>query len=217
MAIVERERIDQAATGKPIVFIVDDDPDVRTAISLLASSVGLTVEVFSSANAFLDHFNSGMFGCLILDVRMPEMSGLELQKVLRLSGNCLPIIFVSAHGDVPLAAQALRAGAIDFLQKPFNPQMLLERIYESLALNRNHQGRCARADQIQHCISRLTEREREVMYLLAQGVSTKSIAVRLTISPKTAENHRAKVLNKMKVDNPTQLARALTELESSEH
>lgn len=216
MVVVSREGTDLAA-AKPIVFIVDDDPDVRNGISMLVRSVGLAVEVFPSATAFFDHFNSDMYGCLVLDIRMPGMSGLELQKTLLASGVWLPIIFVTAHGDVPLATQALRAGAIDFIQKPFSPQTLLERIHESVILERDHHGKCVRSELLKIRVKRLTEREQEVMYLLAEGVSTKMIANRLAISPKTVENHRAKVLEKMNVDNPTQLAHELAHLEVSVH
>jgi two-component system, LuxR family, response regulator FixJ len=206
------ERTDMAA-AKPTVFIVDDDPDIRCAVSLLVRSDGLAVETFPSAQAFLEYFDSGMFGCLVLDIRMPGMSGVELQKELRTKGAWLPIIFLTAHGDVPLAIQAIRAGAIDFMVKPFSPEALLERIHEAIAVEREHLCKRGLADQVQLRVNRLTEREREIMRLLAEGISTKQIAHQLTISPKTAENHRTKVLEKMNVDNPTQLAHVLALLE----
>jgi two-component system response regulator FixJ len=206
------DRMDMVTT-EPTVFIVDDDPDIRCAVSLLVRSVGLAAETFPSAPAFLEYFDSSRFGCLVLDIRMPGMSGLELQKELRVRGVGLPVIFLTAHGEITLAIQAIRAGAIDFIQKPYSPQYLLERIHEAIAIERAQHCKCAQADQVQQRVNRLTGREREVMHLLAEGISTKLVASRLTISPKTVENHRAKVLEKMNVDNPTQLAHVLALLE----
>jgi FixJ family two-component response regulator len=200
-------------TTEPTVFIVDDDPDIRCAVSLLVRSVGLAAETFPSAPAFLEYFDSSRLGCLVLDIRMPGMSGLELQKELRVRGVGLPVIFLTAHGEITLAIQAIRAGAIDFIQKPYSPQYLLERIHEAIAIERAQHCKCALAVQVQQRVNRLTGREREVMHLLAEGISTKLVASRLTISPKTVENHRAKVLEKMNVDNPTQLAHVLALLE----
>jgi two-component system response regulator FixJ len=204
----EIQRID-VGNVEPTVYIVDDDPDIRCAVSLLVRSVGLAVEAFPSALAFLSDFDSTRFGCLVLDIRMPGMSGLELQKVLAVKGVRLPIIFVSAHGEIALAIQAIRAGAIDFIQKPYRSEFLLERIHEAIGVQRAIHCKCAQADQVQQRVNRLTGREREVMQLLAEGISTKLVARRLTISLKTVENHRTKVLAKMNVDNPTQLAHVL--------
>jgi two-component system response regulator FixJ len=212
MIYAKADRPDVA--DQPTVFVVDDDPDVLCAVSLLVRSVGLAVETFSSGQDFLEHFDSNVAGCLLLDIRMPGMSGLEVQKVLRATGERLPIIFVSAHGEIPLALQAMRAGAIDFIQKPFSPQTLLERIHEAIALQQDYRDKRVQADLVQQNVNRLTEREREVMHFLAEGNSTKLIANRLAISPKTVENHRTKVLEKMRVDNPTQLSHALALLKA---
>jgi two-component system response regulator FixJ len=194
---------------EPTVYIVDDDPDIRCAVSLLARSVGLAVEVFPSALAFLEKLDSSRFGCLVLDIRMPGMSGLELQRELGVKGVRLPIIFLTAHGEITLAIQAIRAGAIDFIQKPYRSEFLLERIHEAIAVQRTIHCKCAKADQVQGRVNRLTRRELEIMHLLAEGMSSKMVARLLSISLKTVENHRTKVLAKMNVDNPTQLAHVL--------
>lgn len=197
----------------PTVFIVDDDPDVRRAVSLLICSAGLAEASYPSAQEFLDHYDPQQPGCLVLDIRMPGMSGLELQKGLNSTALLPPIIFITAHGEIPLATQAIRAGAVDFLQKPFSPQALLERIREALELDREHRFKRAVACEVQDRITHLTDREREIMGFLARGESTKKIAQQLSISPKTVDNHRAKILEKMNVDNPTQLARLVAAID----
>ena len=191
------------------VFIVDDDPDVRNAIALLARSVGLYVEVFSSASEFLAAYDPAKAGCLVLDVLMPGTSGIELQKELESRCQRPPIIFVTAHGEIPLATQAIRAGAVDFIQKPFSPQSLIERIHEALAIDQCQRKRRVMASEVRQKMESLTNREQEVMRLLAAGESTKHIATLLAISSKTVDNHRAKILEKMRVDNPTQLSHLL--------
>jgi two-component system response regulator FixJ len=199
------------------VFIVDDDEDVRRSISLLVRSVGLADEPYASAQDFLDGFDSQKAGCLVLDIRMPGMSGLELQRLSNSERVLPPIIFVSAHGDIPLAIQALRAGAVDFLQKPFSPQTLLERIREAIEIDQGNRRQRALEEEVQQRTARLTDREREIMGFLVRGDSTKQIAQRLSISPKTVDNHRARILEKMKVDNTTQLARLVALLPCRNH
>lgn len=198
----------EAPTGT--VFIVDDDADVRRSVALLVHSEGLAVEAFASAKEFLEHYDPQKPGCLILDVRLPGMSGLAMQKGLDPSKVWPPIIFVTAHAEVHLATEAIRGGAVDFIQKPFSAQTLLERIHEAMSLDRKNRQCRARACEVQQRTDRLTLREREIMYLLAAGQSTKQIAQELSISPKTVDNHRAKILKKMNVDNPTQLVHLLT-------
>jgi len=188
------------------VFIVDDDPDVRRTISLLVCSVNLAAETFASANEFLDRYDPEQPGCLVLDMRMPGMTGRQLQQELTDRGSSLPIIFVTAHGEIPTATEAMRAGAIDFITKPFSPQMLLERIHEAMAMNEKQRKNEQLQKEVQSRVATLTSREREGMEHLAAGESTKVIANRLGISTKTVDNHRAKVLEKVNVDNPTQLA-----------
>lgn len=199
-------------TTTATVFIVDDDPDVRRSVSLLVRSIGLVEESFPTAQEFLEHYDPAKPGCLVLDIRMPGMSGLELQKALHSAETVPPIIFITAHGEIPCASQALRGGAVDFIQKPFSPQTLLERVREAVQKDHERRRKSAMARSIRERIKRLTDREREIMDLLSRGDSTKQIAQRLSISPKTVDNHRAKVLEKMNVDNPTQLAHLLAAL-----
>lgn len=192
------------------VFIVDDDGDVRRSLALLARSVDLDAEPYGSAHEFLEAFDQNQQGCLLLDVRMPGRTGLQLQQELIDRGIRLPIIFITAHGEIPTATAAMRAGALDFILKPFSPQSLLDRIQEAIALDHKNRRAQQKRQEIGSSISKLTNREREVMQLLAEGDSTKVIASRLGISPKTVDNHRAKVLEKMGVDNMAQLARLAT-------
>ena len=192
------------------VFVVDDDPDVRRSISILARSVDLHVETFPSAQDFLQTYSDERAGCLVLDVRMPGMSGLELQQQLAENQSRIPIIVLTAYAEVSMATQAMRGGALDFIQKPYSPQALLERIYEAIQvdaderLKRNEQSRAVQL------AASLSPRERQVMKLLATGYSTKQIAAQLEISIKTVDNHRSKILEKMQVDNLVQLARIAT-------
>ncbi|MBI2477489.1 MAG: response regulator transcription factor [Planctomycetia bacterium] len=191
------------------VFIVDDDEDVRNSISILARSVNLDVELFASGQEFLNNYQNDRPGCLVLDARMPGMSGLELQQKLNEQVRRIPTIMLTAHAEVSMATQVLRAGAVDFMQKPFSPQILLERIHEAIQLDadtrRADEGRTA----IAKLVTSLSPREQEVMELLAVGRSTKEIAAQLQISIKTVDNHRANVLEKMCVGNTAQLANLL--------
>lgn len=197
----------------PTVFVVDDDAGTRRFIESLARSVGLSVEAYSSGCDFLDRRDLGRPGCLILDLRISDMSGLEIQRRLNAAGDRLPVIFATAYGEVPLAAEAMRAGAVDFLQKPVSPHVLLERIHEAIGRDRDRRHRLDLAHDVRRRIARLTVREREIMEYLATGQSTKAIALRLGISIKTVDNHRARLLDKLNVDNTTQLARMLARLD----
>ena len=189
------------------VFIVDDDADVRRAVGSLVRSVDLQSHDFSSAQEFLDQYDPDWPGCLVLDIRMPGMTGIQLQHELRDRHIDLPIIFITAHGEIPIATSAMRDGAVDFLPKPYSPQVLLDRIHEAISLDRQRRVASARRREVESRVCTLTLREREVMEFLADGCSNKVIAKRLGISQKTVDNHRSKVLEKMEVDNPTQLAR----------
>ena len=184
---------------EPTVFVVDDDPGVSDSIRLLLRSVGLPSEAFSSATDFLEAYDPERAGCLVLDVRMPGMSGLDLQARLQEVGSTLPIIFVTAHGDVPMAVDAVKAGALDFVQKPFRDQELLDMIQE--ALEADAQARAERRDlaEIRNRLDSLTPREREVMDLVVSGEPNKNIARALAISQRTVEIHRARVMEKMQV------------------
>jgi two-component system response regulator FixJ len=195
------------------LFVIDDDGDIRRAICRLAQAEGLAVEGYASAPSFLEHYDPQKPGCIVLDIRMPGMSGLELQKALSILGSCPPIIFVSAHGEIPLAIQALRDGAVDFIPKPFSAPALLQRIHEAMALDQDNRRKRVLAAEVQLRWDTLTEREREISLLLATGEITKHIALHLSISPKTVDNHQTRIFTKMNVENSTQLANLLAALE----
>jgi two-component system, LuxR family, response regulator FixJ len=191
------------------LFVIDDDQDIRGAICRLAQAEGLAVEDYASAPNFLEHYDPQKPGCIVLDIRMPGMSGLELQKALSVLGPSPPIIFVSAHGEIPLALQAIRDGAVDFIPKPFRASALLQRIHEAMALDQDNRRKRALAAEVQLRWNTLTEREREISLLLAAGETPKHIALHLSISPKTVDNHQTRILAKMNVENSTQLAHLL--------
>lgn len=184
---------------QPTVFVVDDDPGVGDAISLLLRSVGLRTRVFTSASEFLAAHDPEAAGCLVLDVRMPGMSGLDLQERLREMGSWLPIIFVTAHGDVPMAVDAMKAGAIDFVQKPFRDQDLLDKIHEALEVDARLRSDRIDREEINTRLESLSPREREVLDLMVEGKPNKAIALALGISQRTVEIHRARVMEKMEV------------------
>jgi two-component system response regulator FixJ len=191
------------------VFIVDDDVDFCRTAALLVRSAGLDAEAHRSLQEFLNGYDSAKRGCLILDIALGGMSTLELQKQLKSRDVSLPIIFITAHGEVPMATQAMRAGAVDFIQKPVSHELLLDRINEAIAIESDAHHRRDLASAVEQRVGRLTGRERQILYLLASGESAKQIAHRLSIRPKTVDNHRAKILEKMEVDNPAQLAHLL--------
>jgi len=203
----------KSAAGASTLFVVDDDDDIRQAICRLAQAEGLFAQEFGSAVQFLDRYDPYKPGCMVLDVRMPGMSGLELQKELGALGSCLPIIFVSAHGDIPLAMQAMRDGAVDFLTKPFDASALLTRVHEAMALDLDHRYKYAMAAEVRVRWNTLTKRECEISLLLATGQTTKHIALHLSISAKTVDNHQTRIFAKMDVENPTQLAKLLALIE----
>ena len=181
----------------PTVFIVDDDPAVRDSLRWLLESMRLKVLTFESAEKFLNYYTMHMIGCLILDVRMPGMSGLQLQQFLTKQKHALPIIFITGHGDIPMAVRAMQAGAMYFLEKPFEDQILLDYVNEALALDKENQQARIRLAMIQARISNLTEREREVMNLVTNNHSNKEIAEKLGVSVKTVEFHRSHMMEKM--------------------
>ena len=195
------------------LFVVDDDRDIRRAICRLAQADGLAVEDYATAPTFLEQYDPQKPGCIVLDIRMPGMSGLELQKALSVLGSGPPIIFVSAHGEIPLAMQAMRDGAVDFIPKPFSASALMQRIHEAMALDQGNRRKRAHAAEVQLHWNKLTDREREISLLLATGETPKHIALRLSISPKTVDNHQTKILAKMNVENSTQLSHILATLE----
>ncbi len=192
---------------EPTVFVVDDDAAVRDSLRLLIESVGLRVETFADAREFLEGYDADRPGCLVLDVRMPGMSGLELQRHLGAIGAILPILFITGHGDVPMAVRAMREGAVDFLQKPFEDQALLDRIQQSLDRDAVHRRELRERRGIVERISRLTSREREVMDLVIAGLANKNVASRLGVSRRTVEIHRARVMEKMGATSLAHLVR----------
>jgi RNA polymerase sigma factor (sigma-70 family) len=196
---------------EPTVFIVDDDAEVRAALQLLMQSVGLPVEAFASAQDYLEGFDPERPGCLVLDIRMPGMSGLELQE--RLSAEPLhpPIVMITGHGDVPMAVRAVQAGASDFIEKPFRDQVLLDSVHRAITQDAESRGEASRIADIEKRLARLTPREREVLELVMAGDRNKVIASRLGVSQSTVEAHRAKVMEKMEAKTLSDLMRmALT-------
>ena len=184
-------------TAKPMVYIVDDDAGMLRALSTLLSTVGYDVGTFPSANDFLAKMNSDRHGCVVLDVRMPEMSGLELQQHLNRRGSILPVIFITGHGDIPMAVQAMKAGAFDFLQKPFRDQDLIDRINSALKQDLETRETLLLHTDIKKRAESLTPREKEVMGHIVDGHANKVIAIDLGISERTVEIHRSNVMDKM--------------------
>jgi FixJ family two-component response regulator len=197
------------------VFVVDDDQPVRDALKLLLRSVGRQVEVYASAQEFLDAYTDDRAGCLVLDVRMPGMSGLELQDKLNDRRAILPIIFITGHGDVPMAVETLQAGAMDFLQKPFRDQELLDRIAKALERDAENRRELLELKQIARRFRELTARERAVLELVVQGKANKVIAGDLDISQRTVEIHRARVMEKTQAGSLAHLIRMALRLQES--
>lgn len=181
---------------KPTVFLVDDDNAVRDALELLLDSAGLSTVSYPSAAAFLEDFDRNWRGCLVLDIRMPGMSGMELQAALAEKSVNIPIIFLTGHGNVSMSAKAFRTGAIDFLEKPFDENVLLERIQEAIRLDQSNQAVTARRMNASTRMASLTPREREVMLLIVAGNANKEIATKLDLSTRTIETHRGHILEK---------------------
>ncbi len=189
------------------VFVVDDDDAVRNALRMLMKSVGLECEGFASARKFLESYDPERTGCLVLDIRMPGMSGLELQEKLVEQHSLLPIIFITGHGDVPMAVQAIQHGAVDFIQKPFRDQDLLDRINKALELDNANREKLGERDVIQKRIESLTQREREVLDMVIDGCANKVMAIDMNVSQRTIEIHRAKMMEKMQASSVAHLVR----------
>ena len=187
------------------IFVVDDDAAIRDSLRWVIESNGWKVEAHPSAEAFLDSFTPSRLGCLILDVRMPGMSGPELQKLLNERQCSLPIIFISAHGTVPTAVRAMQAGAVDFILKPYNNVTLLERIDKCVERARQHTDINRQGNVTRERLAQLTAREREVLELVVTGKSNKQMAAELQISIKTVEAHRAKIMRKLQVHSLAEL------------
>ena len=197
----------------PVVFIVDDEAVVGDSIAMLLSTVGLATRVYRDPRTFLAEYTPDQGGCLLLDVRMPRVSGLEVQQDLARRGVALPVIFITGHGDVPMAVEAMRAGAVDFIQKPFNDDELIRRVQAALAEDASHRERLRQHDQLRQLWEELTPREQEVGRRMADGQANKVMAAELEISERTVELHRARVMQKMGVRSLAQLVRMLVALD----
>jgi two-component system, LuxR family, response regulator FixJ len=182
---------------QPTIYVVDDDDGMRRALDALLSTVGYRTAVFSRPSEFLAQFKPETHSCLVLDIRMPEMSGLEVQQQLNRRGSMLPVIFITGHGDVPMAVQAMKEGAFEFIQKPFRDQDLLDRINHALKQDADNRTNAARRSEVQHRLESLTPREKQVMDFIVDGSANKVIAIDLGLSERTVEIHRAKVMEKM--------------------
>ncbi len=194
-------------TFVPTVFVVDDDPSVRTAVQRLLASVGLPCETFANAADFLNRSTTGVSGCLVLDVRMPGASGLDLQRMLNQTEMNLPVIFVTAHADVPLTVRAMKGGALEVLTKPFDDQALLDAVYHALEQERVRSQDRQELHRLRDRFETLTAREREVMVLVASGLLNKQIAAELGTAEKTIKVHRAQVMHKMEAESLAELVR----------
>ncbi|MEJ2239026.1 MAG: response regulator [Gemmatimonadales bacterium] len=200
------------ANHEPTVFVVDDDPAVRDSLTLLVRTVGLSGESYSSGAEFLEAYDPTRPGCLVLDVRMPRMSGLELQQELEKLHSTLPIIFLTAHGDVQMAVTAVKAGAVDFIQKPFREQDLLDKIHQAIEADARVREMLADRQEIIERIESLTPREREVMEMVVDGKANKVIAIDLSLSQRTVEIHRARVMQKMSAESVSQLVQMVMQV-----
>jgi len=198
----------------PTVFVVDDDEAVRNSLRFLLKSVGLPTRAFASAQEFLETYQPSQPGCLVLDVRMPAMSGLELQQQLNLRGAIIPVIFITGHGDIPMAVEAMQHGAFDFLQKPFRDQDLIDRIQRALARDAKDRAALKEHERIRARLETLTPREREVLELMTAGKPNKVMAAELGVSQRTVEIHRARVMEKSGASSLAELVRMVMDRRS---
>jgi FixJ family two-component response regulator len=199
----------------PIVFVVDDDAAVRDGIRKLLTSVGLRAETFGSTGEFLKTNRADAPACLVLDVRLPDVSGLEFQRELREAGIQIPIIFITGHGDIPMSVQAMKAGAVEFLTKPFRGQELLDAIQEAIAKDRAALSDRTKMAEIRTRYASLTPREKEVMGLVVSGLLNKQIGAELGASELTIKTHRGRVMEKMAADSVADLVRMSEKLKSA--
>lgn len=199
-------------TNDAIVYVVDDDPSICRALARLFRTVGLSAETFPSAKAFLDHSIPVRPMCLILDIRLPGPSGLDLQEALARAGRDVPIVFITGHGDVPTSVRAMKGGAIDFLQKPFNDQDLLDCVHRALSQSRAKLAERTERTELQDRLDTLTPREREVLLQVITGKLNKQIAGDLGIAEKTIKVHRGRVMQKMRAGSVADLVRMVEKL-----
>ena len=199
--------------SEQIVFVVDDDESMRAALTHLFNSMNLRVEVFSTATAFLESKLPNIASCLVLDIRLPGVNGLEFQDVLAKAGIHIPIVFMTGHGDIPMSVKAMKAGAIDFLPKPFRDQDMLDAVTRALDQDRKQRGEEKAVSLLRHLFESLTRREREVLPLVVSGLMNKQIAHRLEISEITVKIHRGQVMKKMEARSLADLVRMAEALE----
>lgn len=197
----------------PTVFVVDDDEEVRSALKLLLESVGLPVICYASAHEYLERFNEKLPGCLVVDIRMPGMSGLDMQEKLSERPIHPPVIIITGHGDVPMAVRAVQAGAVDFIEKPFRDQLLLDSVHRAIEKDAERRGEASRKSEIREHLSQLTPREREVLDLVIGGMRNKNISEQLGITISTVEAHRSRVMEKMQAESLSHLMRMMLTLE----
>lgn len=198
------------------VFVVDDDEPVRDSIGLLLDTVDIPHEAFASAQAFLDAYDRSRTGCLILDIRMPGMSGLELQDHLLAEKAPIPIVFITGHGDIPMAVEAMKKGAVDFIRKPFRDQELLDRVHEALSMDEENRQSFADLEEIRARVDSLTPRELEVFERVAEGQANKVVAIDLSISERTVEIHRSQVMQKTQARSLADLVKMKIRLEQAD-
>jgi len=201
------------STDAPVVFVVDDEEAIGDSIAMLLRTVGLASRVYRDPRAFLEEYRPEQPGCLLLDVRMPQLGGLDVQRELIRRSVTLPVIFITGHGDVPMAVDAMRAGALDFIQKPFNDDELIRRVQKALEQDAQERALLERHEEIGRRWAELTPREREVARRIADGQANKVVASELGISVRTVELHRARILQKMGVRSIAQLAKIMVMLQ----
>ena len=189
------------------VYIVEDDAAVRESLTMMLESVDREVNAFENADCFLDAYHQDMAGCIVLDIRMPGMNGMELQRKLNQINSILPIIFVTGHGDVPIAVEAMQQGAVDFVQKPYREQELLEKINQAIKLDEENRSSLQQRQAIMENMTALTPRENDVMMQMVEGKANKVIAIELDISQRTVEIHRARVMEKLNANSLAHLVR----------
>lgn len=199
-------------TSGPLIYLVDDDEAVRDSLGMLFDSIGLAHQTYASALDFLLSFDPARHACLVADIRMPGLSGLELQQRLNDQGAETPIIFITGHGDVPMAVTAMKSGAVDFVQKPFRDQDLIDRINKALERDLERRKTRAEQDEIRSRIALLTPREKEVMQCVVRGQANKVIAMDLGVSQRTVELHRARVMRKLKMRSLAELVHAIDKI-----